>query len=352
MAEHPTSNQRILSNTLEELIKIVRDPTTVTLSEVKRHFILMALEDLKDLRAADEPPVCPVAWMHTHYTPDSPMGPSETDADFQYGDEQPGPGWTPLYLRPTPPQRAPHLREPPHCPSCECGMPAEPPADSPSDEDWRAMVRRVLLNGPNDPAERIDEAVGILSRAPSPPSLLRQIATLAYDTSKAADDRIREIQELWEGAAETKTACSNYVPASCDTDLCRCGQPKLSHDRAVLAAYETSGDKSWTSGGNAEGTHLQGYAPYKYSRIVEVFGEPTHTDFSDGSRVVFEWVMTFKDGTVATIYEYKSSSLYGDDEDAPTPEQMRESFTDWHIGGKTHRAVDLVLAALNGGGSQ
>jgi hypothetical protein len=38
------------------------------------------------------------------------------------------------------------------------------------------------------------------ARASQPPSLLREVAAIAYDTSKAAEDRIRDIQDLWEGA--------------------------------------------------------------------------------------------------------------------------------------------------------
>lgn len=39
-----------------------------------------------------------------------------------------------------------------------------------------------------------------IMRTAQPRALLRQISALAYDTSKSADDRIREIQALWEGA--------------------------------------------------------------------------------------------------------------------------------------------------------
>lgn|SRR3990167_4037001 len=92
------------------------------------------------------------------------------------------------------------------------------------------------------------------------------------------------------------------------------------------------------------GTGLQGYLSLPFSRIVEVFGEPTHEGSGDG-KVAFEWAITFADGTVATIYDYKASSLY--DDENPTPEQMRSSdFSDWHIGGKTKRADELVRAAL------
>lgn len=93
---------------------------------------------------------------------------------------------------------------------------------------------------------------------------------------------------------------------------------------------------------NAVGTSLQGELQIPFSRVVEVFGEPQE---SDGYKVAFEWRIAFADGTVATIYDYKASSLYNDE--YPTPEQMREqNFSDWHIGGRTTRAVELVREAL------
>lgn len=107
--------------------------------------------------------------------------------------------------------------------------------------------------------------------------------------------------------------------------------------------------KPWTRGGDPDGTHRVGYAHVPYSKVVEVFGEPRYLGDQADHRVIFEWVMTFADGAVATIYDYKQSKLYGDDPDAPTPDEMKllPSF-EWHIGGKSQRAVELVLAALNG----
>jgi hypothetical protein len=92
------------------------------------------------------------------------------------------------------------------------------------------------------------------------------------------------------------------------------------------------------------GISLQGYLVIPFSRIVEVFGEPTSLGSGYG-KVAFEWAITFADGTVASIYDYKSSSLYN--EENPTPEQMRASdFSDWHIGGKSKRAEQLVREAF------
>jgi hypothetical protein len=87
------------------------------------------------------------------------------------------------------------------------------------------------------------------------------------------------------------------------------------------------------------GTCLQGYLNMPFSRLVAVLGEPGE---GDGYKVAFEWQLRFDDGTVATIYDYKVSSLY-DDESAPTPETMRTNeFSDWHVGGNSKRALELV----------
>lgn len=86
----------------------------------------------------------------------------------------------------------------------------------------------------------------------------------------------------------------------------------------------------WKRGGDPVGTSLQGTIDVPFSKLVAIFGEPsTHVDHY---KVAFEWVITFADGTVATIYDYKASSLY--DHDNPTPAQMRAAdYSDWHIGG-------------------
>lgn len=101
--------------------------------------------------------------------------------------------------------------------------------------------------------------------------------------------------------------------------------------------------KSFTTG-NADlnGTSLQGYVDVPFSKVVSVFGEPGDCD---GYKVAFQWEIVFADGTVAAIYDYKSSSLY--DDGNPTPAAMRAAeFSDWHIGGHNKRAVELVHLAL------
>lgn len=95
--------------------------------------------------------------------------------------------------------------------------------------------------------------------------------------------------------------------------------------------------------GDIAGTSLQGYAPFSYARIVEVFGEPDPTPWDGDS--AFTWRITFEDGTVASIYDYKDSSVY--DERLPSPEQMKRDFMMWHIGGKGWPAVQHVIQALS-----
>ena len=82
----------------------------------------------------------------------------------------------------------------------------------------------------------------------------------------------------------------------------------------------------WTE---ANMTSLQGYMPARYEELVAVFGEPD----AGGDKTTVEWVLKFEDGTVATIYDWKECS---------TP--MYEY--DWHIGGKSKKAVALVQQAF------
>lgn len=90
------------------------------------------------------------------------------------------------------------------------------------------------------------------------------------------------------------------------------------------------------------GTSLQGYVNVPFSKLVAVFGEPSD---SDGYKVAFEWSIEFDDGVIATIYDWKSTSLY--DDDLPSPAYLRDTdFDSWHVGGFDKRAVTHVLEAI------
>jgi hypothetical protein len=92
----------------------------------------------------------------------------------------------------------------------------------------------------------------------------------------------------------------------------------------------------------ADGTSFKGGIKVPFSRLVEVFGEPEE---SDGYKVAFEWSIQFDDGTVATIYDWKVTSLY--DSDLSSPETLRAvNYDDWHVGGFSPAAVAKVKKVL------
>ena len=82
----------------------------------------------------------------------------------------------------------------------------------------------------------------------------------------------------------------------------------------------------WTE---ANGTSLQGYVEAYYHQLVEVFGEPE----GGGDKTTVEWCLTFEDGTVATIYDWKEYE---------TPMGLYR----WHIGGRNYNAVHAVISTL------
>lgn len=85
-----------------------------------------------------------------------------------------------------------------------------------------------------------------------------------------------------------------------------------------------------TGRADINGTSLMGYVLTTYERIVEVFGEPTR---SYGDKTTAEWEITFADGKVATIYDWKEEY---------TPMGLYE----WHIGGRSKEVVGRVQALL------
>lgn len=79
------------------------------------------------------------------------------------------------------------------------------------------------------------------------------------------------------------------------------------------------------------GTHLQGYVETTYDRLVDLFGD----SLGGGDKTTQEWVLEFSDGTIATIYDWKTYN---------TPMGMY----DWHVGGKSKQALWAVEKAIKG----
>lgn len=82
------------------------------------------------------------------------------------------------------------------------------------------------------------------------------------------------------------------------------------------------------------GTSLKGYWYTSYNKLVEVFGPPSFgPDDHFGDKVTCEWVLVFKDGEIATIYDWKEYA---------TPMLPYQ----WHIGGNTKGIEDRIIRLL------
>lgn len=90
----------------------------------------------------------------------------------------------------------------------------------------------------------------------------------------------------------------------------------------------------WRRGGEVTGTSFKGYVLTDYDTLVKTFGEPYYVSDDPDDKVSAEWVITFKDGKVATIYVYKTRGV--------TP---KESYR-WHVGGVSREVVDRIATLL------
>jgi len=83
------------------------------------------------------------------------------------------------------------------------------------------------------------------------------------------------------------------------------------------------------------GTSLQGYVTATYQQLKSLLGEPTFgPDGNMDGKVTCEWVLKFEDGSVVTVYDWKTYSR--------TPRKMYE----WHVGGTSPQAEALIQGCL------
>lgn len=83
---------------------------------------------------------------------------------------------------------------------------------------------------------------------------------------------------------------------------------------------------------NADMCSGRGSVDTTYSTLISLFGKPCPIYSFDG-KVRAEWIIKFDDGTIATIYDWKEN-------------QPLEQVTDWHVGGFSPKALDLVADAI------
>lgn len=91
---------------------------------------------------------------------------------------------------------------------------------------------------------------------------------------------------------------------------------------------------------DSSGTGLIGCIDVAYDVLTKTFGKETF-GLSGDNKVSAEWVLLFEDGTVATIYDWKSNKKYCGKNGI-----SKKDNTDWHIGGFHSKAVDRVKETL------
>ncbi len=85
-------------------------------------------------------------------------------------------------------------------------------------------------------------------------------------------------------------------------------------------------------GASVNGTNLKGVVETTYDAIVNLFGKPLGGS-ADG-KTTCEWILEFEDGTVATIYDWKTGT---------TPKELYK----WNIGGHTYKVLELLEKVMN-----
>jgi hypothetical protein len=94
--------------------------------------------------------------------------------------------------------------------------------------------------------------------------------------------------------------------------------------------------------GNPSGTSLQGYHITSYKKLEALLGPPGE---GDENKVSTEWVLESSSGDIATIYDYKQTTLY--DRSYLLVEEFRaKPKYQWHIGARDKETADLLIEWL------
>ena len=78
----------------------------------------------------------------------------------------------------------------------------------------------------------------------------------------------------------------------------------------------------------ASGTILLGYLTSSYEMLCEKLGDPNRRPSGDG-KVTCGWIIEFEDGSIGTIYEWKTGGT-------PTKQY------DWHVGGRGTNILEKI----------
>ena len=143
----------------------------------------------------------------------------------------------------------------------------------------------------------------------------------------------------WPGkhAEGTKTGKNGGQVRNCEPNESVTEQHDDEFAHSDRAANEIAVGK-WRRGGEMTGTSLKGYIETTYEQLESVLGEPVYgPNDTDGDKITCEWVITFQDGTVATVYDWKVGE---------TPMDLYS----WHIGGNNNKSKDYIGTLMRGKG--
>lgn len=115
---------------------------------------------------------------------------------------------------------------------------------------------------------------------------------------------------------------------------------------AAKPTADVAGEAGWE---DIEGTFRVGEVDISGQDLIDALGPPHWTpDEGESSKSQAMWAFKFRDGMVATVYDYKTGKSYLGEEGQDVQET-----TDWHIGGKDKGAAERVkslIEAKRGGG--
>lgn len=179
---------------------------------------------------------------------------------------------------------------------------------------------------------RIQDAVAYVAARCSNNIGYKEFPTSWEEVSADYQTEFEKSQQEHEGEIRYP---ANRINVQAELDAKRAALYAASVGRAEVITAESGEHKDGsqvkinTSDINFSGTGLVGYVSTTYDHLVEVLGEP-HTDYDKSTA---HWNIQGKDGTVATIYDYKEYMT-------PKGEYL------WHIGGHSDAAVPLVESLL------
>lgn len=93
-------------------------------------------------------------------------------------------------------------------------------------------------------------------------------------------------------------------------------------------------------------TSLQAEFPASFKKLQETFGAPNVE--GDDYKVSTEWNFEDEKGEAVTLYDYKATKLYSDEDDYPSVEEFRSlPCYDWHIGARNEEVATRFIQYLH-----